>query len=146
MEWLGNVMQKRRRTPQEKKIKSYQHDCRDAYRENNKSRRKAIPLRKALQNRAFRRAAKVQVLTADKTPTAAEILAIRRAKFDWRKGSDAPLMEWFDKPERSYRSDWNHVKKLKSKPKRLVREARKRSLKGDHQRPFEYDSPYNYES
>jgi hypothetical protein len=48
-------MPKRTRTPQEKKSLSISRDCRNTFGENQKAARKAIPLRKALENRRIRR-------------------------------------------------------------------------------------------
>ena len=48
-------MPRKRLTPQEKKIRSYQKDRRNRYGQNDKASRKVIPARKARVNRVFRR-------------------------------------------------------------------------------------------
>ena len=45
------------KTPQEKKVLSYEHDRRNSYGQNDKASRKAIPARKASENRKSRRKA-----------------------------------------------------------------------------------------
>ncbi len=51
------MTEKRQRTPQEKKALSYAKDRRNAYRNNDKAARTAIPMRKAEENRRNRRKA-----------------------------------------------------------------------------------------
>ncbi|WP_425070442.1 hypothetical protein [Sagittula sp. S175] len=81
-------MSRKRRDPQEKKRLSYALDCRDAYGENDKGRRKTVPNAKARANRAARRAG-MALLVED--PDAA--CAQHRAKMlkRWKKAPDAPL-------------------------------------------------------
>ncbi len=89
-------MEKKRSTPQEKKVRSYQKDRRNAYGENDKSSRKAIRKRKAQGNRVLRRQ-ETQVLgRADEDPEAAAeaIGAVKRRS--WRKVPDRPLAEHID--------------------------------------------------
>lgn len=85
-----------RRSPQEKKALSYARDCRNAYGENDKSSRKAIPLRKRLVNKANRHAAQQRlgdaagVVDLDRAERAEERLRGSRPK-TWRKQPDLPL-------------------------------------------------------
>lgn len=88
---------KERKSPQEKKDLSYTRDRRNVYGENDKSSRKNIPLRKAKQNRAFRKKANEaikQAVGADFEQLEAiknEVLGIKKG--DWKKYPDAPLGE-----------------------------------------------------
>ena len=87
------------RSPQEKKALSYAKDRRNDYGESDKAARKAIPLRKAMENRQDRRKTaqamgSLQLLSEE----AAELLE-SSARHDinrvggWRKAADAPLGE-----------------------------------------------------
>jgi hypothetical protein len=58
---MGDDAIRQSRSPQRDKQHSYDHDCRDAYGENNKSKRKAIPKFKAASNRQGRHLAKAVV-------------------------------------------------------------------------------------
>jgi hypothetical protein len=95
-----------RKTPQEKKALSYAKDRRNDYGENDKSSRKAIPLRKRLVNRANRH--NTQRLLGDATgspdPAAAddaEQRALGKRPKRWKKWRDKPLGEVLaDKAER----------------------------------------------
>lgn len=81
-------------TPQEKKRKSLESDCRNCYGENDKSSRKAIRRRKEIVNRTFRRTVK-QALTENTAD--AEVLGDhvgRIERIDWRKVPDKPLGEY----------------------------------------------------
>jgi hypothetical protein len=88
-------MNKNRQTPQQKKAFSYHKDCRNCYGENNKASRKAIPLRKAKVNRAFRRNVNQnlkQVSFHDREYGELidyKILTLTRSK--WTKYPDEPL-------------------------------------------------------
>ena len=87
------------RSPPKDKQYSLERDGRDAYGENNKSRRKAIPLFKAQSNRRGRHAARVAVtaIDGDEAVTAlldlaeADAKALRPAK---KKSPDLPLSEF----------------------------------------------------
>ena len=83
-------MPRKNRDPQEKKRLSYARDCRDAYGESDKGRRKTVPNAKAAGNRAARRAGKA-LLVADPDAAGAQ----HRAKMlkRWKKAPDAPLGE-----------------------------------------------------
>ena len=74
-----------RRSPQEKKIRSYQRDRRNVYGESPAASRKGIRRRKAFVNRATRRGIR-QDLHVD---GADDRIAARR--YRWRKEPDAPL-------------------------------------------------------
>lgn len=85
-------------TPQEKKQLSYAYDRRNAYGENSKSSRKAIPLQKAKTKRALRKRATQTVaqatrtddLLADDAPEN-RVRSIQPKR--WRKVPDRPLKE-----------------------------------------------------
>lgn len=85
----------KQKTPQEKKALSYEKDCRNTYGENDKSSRKNIPLRKAKQNRAFRKTTN-QILQAVMESHVAELEILENEirsvkKGNWKKSSDKPL-------------------------------------------------------
>lgn len=82
-------MPKRRLTPQEKKALSYARDCRNAYGNNDKAARKAIPLRKAASIRKERRKLNASVQNEVKGLGVAE--TPRTNKKAWKKMSDMPL-------------------------------------------------------
>jgi hypothetical protein len=90
----------KRRSPQEKKDLSYERDGRNAYGENDKASRKAIPRRKRLRARATRRLANQQLPSnvADVPIEQAEdidrVIATAKQKYDWRKKPDIPLRDW----------------------------------------------------
>lgn len=106
----------KQKTPQEKKALSYAKDCRNDYGANDKSSRKNIPLRKARQNRVFRKTSN-QVLQNVVGETDLEKLEILEnqirsiKKGDWKKVSDAPLGE-FVKNKLEWRE--NHAGKGKA--------------------------------
>ena len=77
-----------RLSPQEKKRLSYLHDRRNVYGENDKSSRKAIPLRKKLANRQARHADRLEI--HDKMRDE-EAVQLKRPKPTWKKAPDAPL-------------------------------------------------------
>src|SRR2546425_9295222 len=88
----------RKRTPQEKKELSYKRDRRNVYGEAPHAARKAIPLHKALRNRANRHASNQAVAYQGPAPddAAADELESRvhhRAPQAWEKYPDAPLGE-----------------------------------------------------
>ncbi|WP_420478302.1 hypothetical protein [Brevundimonas sp. FT23028] len=90
------------KSPQEKKALSYANDCRNIYGESDKASRKAIPARKATENRNSRRKA-VQALGGVEALDEAGLDVVESSlKHDvervggWRKGADAPLSEFLD--------------------------------------------------
>ena len=89
----------KRLTPQEKKQLSYERDRRNAYGQNDKASRKAIPLRKRLISRAYRRNTQQLLpknelgLDQDRLESAdVSVATVRRP--GWRKSPDMPLGEW----------------------------------------------------
>jgi hypothetical protein len=87
------------RSPLRDKQLSYERDGRDAYGENNKSKRKAIPLFKAQSNRQGRHGSRIAVskMTGDHTvdEEAALLEADRKAlRPSKRKSPDLPLGEY----------------------------------------------------
>ena len=105
------------KSPQEKKAHSYAKDRRNAYGENSKASRKAIPLRKAGNNRddrrkinqAFARLAELDEADADLVESSARH-DINRVTWDWKKVPDIPLVEFVEqqrsKRSRRCRSGW----------------------------------------
>lgn len=91
-------MNKKSKTPQEKKRLSYQKDRRNSYGENDKASRKAIPLRKKKVNRQNRKIA-TQILNdarffddeQDLERIEGDAKGIREKV--WQKGSDCSLAE-----------------------------------------------------
>jgi hypothetical protein len=86
-----------RLSPAEKKALSYARDCRNAYGENDKASRKAIPARKAGEARKVRRKA-VQALKIAERVDEAESAVIESALRQdlervggWTKAPDVPL-------------------------------------------------------
>jgi len=95
----------KKRTPQEKKKLSYERDRRNVYGESPHAARKAIPLHKALRNRANRHGANKEINYRGPTPEVdlADELESRiyhRAPQEWEKYPDAPLGEVVDKKSR----------------------------------------------
>ncbi|HEX8240285.1 MAG TPA: hypothetical protein VF574_11150 [Allosphingosinicella sp.] len=88
---------KQPRPPREKKALSYARDRRNGYRENDKSSRKAIPLRKARENREDRRKANqaMAILPRADEPTADLVESSARQDVyrvgGWTKSPDVPL-------------------------------------------------------
>ena len=88
----------KRRTPQEKKRLSYEHDRRNVYGESPHAARKIIPLRKAQRNRANRHYQNQQLRYCGPVPdelVANELESRMRHKTPnyWKKFADAPLKE-----------------------------------------------------
>jgi hypothetical protein len=88
------------KSPQQKKALSLAKDRRNAYGENDKASRKAIPLRKAKENRRVRRAAD-QLLNAAATAeeeVAATVESSLRHDVKrvggWKKAPDVPLSDY----------------------------------------------------
>src|SRR6266849_3795152 len=91
-------MTMRPKTPQDKKQLSYERDRRNVYGEAPHAARKAIPLRKALRNRANRHVANQSVDYQGPAPDEdlADELESRvhhRVPQEWEKYPDAPLGE-----------------------------------------------------
>jgi hypothetical protein len=87
-----------RKSPQEKKILSYEKDGRNSYGESDKGSRKRIRRRKAWVHRTMRHAI-TQVLGPAKhdepdTIDSVDTTAIRRKS--WKKGADMPLVHVVD--------------------------------------------------
>ena len=84
-------------TPQQKKALSLAHDCRNTYGNNQKAARKAIPLRKALENRKVRHKNNQAISRTDQLNEAALDLVESSVRHDvhrlggWKKGADEPL-------------------------------------------------------
>ena len=78
-------------TPQEKKRKSLQRDGRNCYSENSKSSRKAIPLRKAFVNRAYRHAANQALLHPNNDVDALGENVSKTKRGGWKKYGDVAL-------------------------------------------------------
>ena len=88
----------KKRTPQEKKELSYERDRRNVYGRSPPASRKAIPLHKALRNRANRHHENQQVDYKGPVPDEdltdrIESLLFKRAPKEWEKYPDAPLGE-----------------------------------------------------
>jgi hypothetical protein len=94
---------KKHRSPREKKDLSYDRDGRNAYGENDKASRKAVPRRKRLRARATRRLAKQQLprnvadMPAEQAEQIDAIIAAAKHKYDWRKKPDIRLREWVER-------------------------------------------------
>ena len=88
------------KSPQEKKALSYAKDRRNDYRENDKASRKAIPLRKARENRQNRRKVAQALSIVPQLDEAAAALIESSALHDinrvggWKKKADIPLAEF----------------------------------------------------
>lgn len=88
-----------RKSPQSKKAESYAKDRRNAYGENSKASRKAIPRRKAIENRNDRRAIHQTLpkLSSAEDEKAALIESSVRPDMNrvggWRKQPDKTLAE-----------------------------------------------------
>jgi hypothetical protein len=92
----------KRLSPQEKKALSYARDGRNAYGENDKASRKAIPRRKRQGARAIRRLANQQLpkdvteVPVEQTEEIDRVIAMakHKPKHNWRKKPDIPLRDW----------------------------------------------------
>jgi hypothetical protein len=92
------VIDMKKRTPQEKKELSYERDRRNVYGRSPHASRKAIPLHKALRNRANRHNENQQIDYQGPAPDEdlgdqLESLLLKRASKKWEKYPDAPLGE-----------------------------------------------------
>jgi len=85
------------KTPQQKKSLSYAKDMRNIYGENDKSSRKAIPARKASENRKVRRKAKQTLERSEHVNEEKADLIESSLRHDtdrvggWTIGADQPL-------------------------------------------------------
>lgn len=84
------------KTPQEKKELSYAKDRRNSYGANDKASRKAIPMRKALVNKAFRHQVNGVLRKAETVQDPEQILEVGDevrsvGRSDWKKSPDTPL-------------------------------------------------------
>ncbi len=82
---------KRARTPQEKKLLSYEKDHRDSYGESNKGSRKTVPRKKQVSNQRYRHNVNQLVkISAENTEEIEnKINDIRNIR--WKKSNDQPL-------------------------------------------------------
>ena len=90
------------KSPQEKKSQSYAKDRRNVFGENDKASRKAIPARKAGENRKVRRKARqsLETLTLAEEGAAAMVESSLRQDLErvggWKKTPDAPLSDYLE--------------------------------------------------
>jgi hypothetical protein len=90
------------RSPQEKKALSYAHDRRNNFGENDKAARKAIPARKAGENRKVRRKTGQALTVIDRLPDDMADVLESSVRHDvervggWKKGADILLSEFID--------------------------------------------------
>jgi len=108
----------RRKTPQEKKALSYAKDRRNDYGENNKSSRKNIPLRKAKQNRGFRKSVnqvlqEARILNDSENLEILENKALSIKKGNWKKSPDASLAEYLQR-----KLEWKKIREKRGKTSR----------------------------
>ncbi|HEY8565146.1 MAG TPA: hypothetical protein VIL65_06570 [Beijerinckiaceae bacterium] len=91
------MTKKRERSPQEKKALSLERDRRNTYGENDKAARKAVPRRKALENRRSRHKTAQALVQVDRLDEAALDVVESSARHDvervggWIKVPDQPL-------------------------------------------------------
>lgn len=111
----------RRRSPQEKKIASYQKDGRNTYGENDKSSRRAVRFRKAWVNRTYRSAVNQELKGVDVERTTDAVAEVQRKK--WKKHPDRPLG---DVVERKARRRTETDQSPEPKPSQLRDEAKRR--------------------
>ncbi len=89
------------KTPQEKKELSYAKDRRNSYGANDKASRKAVPMRKALVNKAYRHEVNGVLSQAKKLNDPEQVAELGDevrsvGKSDWKKSPDAPLGEFVE--------------------------------------------------
>ncbi len=90
---------KKRRSPQEKKELSYELDRRNCYSANDKASRKAIPARKAGENRKSRRKANHALTVVDRLAdeqadvVESSLINDMERVGGWKKGPDQSLRE-----------------------------------------------------
>ena len=91
------MRKKRLRSPQQKKALSYELDRRNAYGQNDKAARKAIPLRKAMESRQDRRVVAQRLSIWPAVGEEAADLIESSVRHDvyriggWKKSADEPL-------------------------------------------------------
>lgn len=97
---FSQMDEKRPRSPQEKKSLSYANDRRNTYGENDKASRKAIPARKAGENRKVRRKANQALNVIDRLDDENAAVIESSLKQDlervggWTKSPDVSLAEY----------------------------------------------------
>ena len=119
----------RKLTPQQKKQLSYERDGRNAYGENDKGSRKAIPRRKRGVARAYRRAT-AQLLPRDAAAHDGDAVEAAEARVSglrrpgWRKCADTPLGTFVElqREKRLQRAGRKGYSKAASKVGRLLQE------------------------
>jgi len=90
------------KSPQEKKALSYVKDRRNTYGENDKASRKAIPARKAGENRKVRRKARQSLEVLDHTDEVKAGVVESSLRHDlervggWKKSPDEPLADYIE--------------------------------------------------
>ena len=92
-------------SPQMKKALSYAHDTRNSFGENDKASRKAIPARKAGENRSSRRKA-VQAINSSGQLDEEKVAVLESSLRNdvervggWRKKADIPLADFIKRQE-----------------------------------------------
>jgi hypothetical protein len=97
MNFSLNFEMKKRRTPQEKKLLSYEKDCRNTYGERGSHSRHAITLRKAINRRTDRHRVNLVLQNVESDLVGsleqAELKVKVVVKHSWRKSADSPLGE-----------------------------------------------------
>ncbi len=99
---FSQMDEKRPRSPQEKKSLSYANDRRNTYGENDKASRKAIPARKAGENRKVRRKANQALNVIDRLDDENAAVIESSLKQDlervggWTKSPDVSLAEYME--------------------------------------------------
>lgn len=115
----------KRKTPQEKKALSYAKDCRNAYRENDKSSRKNIPLHKTRINQAYRSKVNKVLNAANGEINSEEVELLDSkvkgiAKDKWKKCSDTPLKEFIEEQIERRKSQTGKGKTARQLVKEIV--------------------------
>lgn len=114
------MSQRKPRSPQEKKALSYANDRRNAYGENDKASRKAIPARKAGESRKVRRKARQSVGVLDHIDEVTAEVVESSLRHDlervggWTKSPDAPLADFIDLQAR--RRSWRGLSPNRKPP------------------------------
>lgn len=99
---FSQMDEKRPRSPQEKKSLSYANDRRNTYGENDKASRKAIPARKAGENRKVRRKTNQALNVIDRLDDENAAVIESSLKQDlervggWTKSPDVSLAEYME--------------------------------------------------
>lgn len=99
---FSQMDEKRPRSPQEKKSLSYANDRRNTYGENDNASRKAIPARKAGENRKVRRKANQALNVIDRLDDENAAVIESSLKQDlervggWTKSPDVSLAEYME--------------------------------------------------